>query len=369
MSLVEDEETISERRWVEQYMEYHNLEASLTDALNKIVVTQPLDPFVVMADLLKANSKKQSGILSVLAREIFSSNGVPTIEVEVTTHKGMFSASYPCKELGMGPKDLVEERDGVTLGPKEPNARRFYGKGLTEIVKTINDILSQEIMQFDPLDQKGIDAFLKKRAPKPIPAPLLPDEEKAEKQAKERGGKDYAEKIIKKKEKDDADRKAAIPHCALLPISMAVCKAGAAHSDMPVWEYIAKLAGRAPEETCIPVPMFVVIDGGVHGHTKNMVQELMIMPDGAESFAEAMRIGVEVSMQLRKRFKREMPEALQTGELGGFCPNKSPEDVLQILSDAIEQTEHKEKIKICIDMAASHMKVPVEEGELERGAV
>jgi hypothetical protein len=236
MSLVEDAETISERRWVEQYMEFHNLEASLNDALNKVVVTQPLDPFVVMADLLKANSKKQAGILNLLAREIFDSNGFPTIEVEVSTHKGLFTASYPCKELGMGPKDLVEERDGITLGPKEPNARRFYGKGLSEIVKVINDVLSPEILQFDPTDQKGVDAYLKKKAPKPIPAPLLPDEEAAEAKAKERGGKDYAEKLLKKGQKDDADRKAALPHCALLPISMAVCKAGASHSDMALWE-------------------------------------------------------------------------------------------------------------------------------------
>jgi enolase len=192
-----------ERAEVEGYLSTHQLEDSLNNIINKIVREKPLDPFVVMADLLKAKSPAQSGILNVFAREILNSKGIPTVEVDVTTHKGVFSASYPCKMAGNGPTDPVDMRDA--------DDTRFQGYGVTKVVSFINDEIAPALKNLNPTDQVAIDEVLLKKT-----KPTKSDDND-----------------------DDEGDEPGLPFMATLPVSMAICRAGARQADLPLWEYIA----------------------------------------------------------------------------------------------------------------------------------
>merc|ERR1712241_116868 len=142
---------------------------------------------------------------------------------------------------------------------------------------------------------------------------------------------------------------------AILAVSMAVCRAGAAASEMPLYQYIAKLSGKPTEKFVMPVPSFNVINGGSHAGNRLACQEFMILPVGASSFKDAMIIGAEVYHNLKSVIKKKYgQDACNVGDEGGFAPSVQDNDeALDVLMDAITKSGHKDKIKLATDVAAS----------------
>merc|ERR1719433_1989851 len=142
---------------------------------------------------------------------------------------------------------------------------------------------------------------------------------------------------------------------AILAVSMAVCRAGACASEMPLYQYIAKLAGKPTDKFVMPVPSFNVINGGSHAGNRLACQEFMILPVGASSFKEAMVIGAEVYHNLRAVIKKKYgQDACNVGDEGGFAPGvQDNTEALEVLIQAIEKSGHAGKVKIGTDVAAS----------------
>ena len=142
---------------------------------------------------------------------------------------------------------------------------------------------------------------------------------------------------------------------AILGVSMAVCKAGAASKGMPLYQHIAELAGNPTDKMCMPVPAFNVINGGSHAGNKLAMQEFMILPVGAENFTEAMKMGSEVYHNLKSVIKKKYgQDACNVGDEGGFAPNiLENKEGLDLLVEAIEKAGYTGKVKIGMDVAAS----------------
>merc|ERR1712087_1103000 len=142
---------------------------------------------------------------------------------------------------------------------------------------------------------------------------------------------------------------------AILAVSMAVCRAGAASMQMPLYQYIANLSGRPTDKYMLPVPSFNVINGGSHAGNRLACQEFMILPVGASSFKQAMEIGAEVYHTLKSVIKKKYgQDACNVGDEGGFAPSvQDNNEALDVLMDAIKQSGHENKIKIATDVAAS----------------
>merc|ERR1711920_466393 len=142
---------------------------------------------------------------------------------------------------------------------------------------------------------------------------------------------------------------------SILAVSMAVCCAGAAASEMPLYEYIAKLAKKPTDKFIMPVPSFNVINGGSHAGNRLACQEFMILPVGASTYKEAMIIGAEVYHNLKSVIKKKYgQDACNVGDEGGFAPNvQDNNEALDVLVEAIEKAGHTDKIKIGTDVAAS----------------
>merc|ERR1712060_531091 len=142
---------------------------------------------------------------------------------------------------------------------------------------------------------------------------------------------------------------------AILAVSMAVCRAGAAASEMPLYQYIAKLAGKPLDRFVMPVPSLNVINGGSHAGNRLACQEFMILPTGAASFKEAMEIGAEVYHTLKSVIKKKYgQDACNVGDEGGFAPSvQDNNEALDVLMEAIKKSGHEAKVKIGTDVAAS----------------
>merc|ERR1712048_1459483 len=142
---------------------------------------------------------------------------------------------------------------------------------------------------------------------------------------------------------------------AILAVSMAVCRAGSASMQMPLYEYIANLAGRPTDKYVMPVPSFNVINGGSHAGNRLACQEFMILPTGASSFREALQIGAEVYHNLKSVIKKKYgQDACNVGDEGGFAPSvQDNNEALDVLMQAIEKSGHASKVKIGTDVAAS----------------
>merc|ERR550525_1920625 len=149
--------------------------------------------------------------------------------------------------------------------------------------------------------------------------------------------------------------KAKLGANAILAVSMAVCRAGAAANEMPLYQYIAQISGKPESKFVMPVPSFNVINGGSHAGNRLACQEFMILPVGAGSFKEAMIIGAEVYHTLKGVIKKKYgQDACNVGDEGGFAPNvQDNNEALDVLMEAIEKAGHKEKVKIGTDVAAS----------------
>eukprot|EP00741_Cyanophora_paradoxa_P008165 tig00001265_g7902.t1 len=250
-------------------------------------------------------------ITKVHAREIIDSRGNPTVECDLTTDLGsprVFRAAVP-SGASTGIYEALELRDG--------DKSRYLGKGVLKAVEHINKTLAPAVIGKDPTDQTGIDKIML--------------------------------------EADGTDSKSKLGANAILAVSMAVCKAGAAHSKMPLYKYIAKLAGKSTEEFVMPVPAFNVINGGSHAGNRLAMQEFMILPVGAPSFKEALRMGCEVYHNLKSVIKAKYGlDSCNVGDEGGFAPPVvNNEEGLEFLVQAIKKAGLEGKVKIGMDVAAS----------------
>ena len=189
------------------------------------------------------------------------------------------------------------------------------GKGVTKAVENVNTIIAPALVGKDPTDQKAIDDLMI--------------------------------------ELDGTKNKGKLGANAILAVSMAVSKAGAAEKGVPLYKHIADLAGNG--KLVLPVPAFNVINGGSHAGNKLAMQEFMILPVGASTFAEAMRMGSEVYHNLKTVIKAKYgQDACNVGDEGGFAPNiQENKEGLELLKEAIEKAGYTGKIKIGMDVAAA----------------
>ncbi|WP_371371973.1 phosphopyruvate hydratase [Sporomusa aerivorans] len=245
-------------------------------------------------------------IVDILAREIMDSRGNPTIEVDILLEDGTMGRAAVPSGASTGAYEAVELRDG--------DKSRYQGKGVLQAVENVNEIISPEIIGMDALDQVGIDQAML--------------------------------------ELDGTPNKAKLGANAILGVSMAVAKAAAASSGLTLYQY---LGGFNAKE--LPVPMMNILNGGKHADNNVDVQEFMVLPVGAESFAEALRMGSEIYHSLKKVLgSRNLATAV--GDEGGFAPNlASNEEALKVIIEAIEKAGYKpgEQVMLGLDVAATEL--------------
>ncbi|KAG2682871.1 hypothetical protein I3843_10G004800 [Carya illinoinensis] len=230
----------------------------------------------------------------VKARQIFDSRGNPTVEVEVTCSHGIFARAAVPSGASTGVYEALELRDGGS---------DYLGKGVLKAVENVNKIIGPALIGKDPTEQVAIDNFMVQQLDGTV---------------NEWGWC---------KQKLGAN--------AILAVSLAVCKAGAIAKKIPLYQHIANLAGN--KKLVLPVPAFNVINGGSHAGNKLAMQEFMILPVGASSFKEAMKMGVEVYHNLKAVIKKKYgQDATNVGDEGGFAPNiQENKEGLELLKIAI----------------------------------
>ncbi|XP_047492730.1 enolase isoform X2 [Penaeus chinensis] len=247
-------------------------------------------------------------ITKVFARTIFDSRGNPTVEVDLYTHKGLFRAAVP-SGASTGVHEALEMRDG--------DKSKYHGKSVFKAVNNVNTIIAPEIIKsgLKVTQQKDCDDFMCKL--------------------------------------DGTENKSRLGANAILGVSLAICKAGAAELGIPLYRHIANLANYS--DVILPVPAFNVINGGSHAGNKLAMQEFMILPTGANSFTEAMRMGSEVYHHLKAVIKGRFGlDATAVGDEGGFAPNiLNNKDALTLIQESIEKAGYTGKIEIGMDVAAS----------------
>eukprot|EP00467_Chlorarachnion_reptans_P008254 CAMPEP_0114523712 /NCGR_PEP_ID=MMETSP0109-20121206/21440_1 /TAXON_ID=29199 /ORGANISM="Chlorarachnion reptans, Strain CCCM449" /LENGTH=459 /DNA_ID=CAMNT_0001705051 /DNA_START=175 /DNA_END=1551 /DNA_ORIENTATION=+ len=258
----------------------------------------------------KGRSRKTT-IKKVFARQIFDSRGNPTVEVDVHTELGVFRAAVP-SGASTGIYEALEMRDG---------GRDYMGKGVKTAVMNVNTKIGPKLVGKDPADQKGIDDYM----------------------------------VLKL---DGSTNKWGHPKenlgaNAVLGVSLAVCRAGAAACGVPLYQHIANLAGN--RNLVMPVPSFNIINGGSHAGNALAMQEFMILPVGATSFTEAMKIGSEVYHHLKKVIKKKYgQDSVNVGDEGGFAPPfKDSSEAIELIKTAIDNAGHTGKVSFGMDVAAS----------------
>ena len=243
-------------------------------------------------------------ILDIFAREILDSRGNPTVEVDVLLEDGSSGRAAVPSGASTGAHEAVEKRDGDTA--------RYMGKGVLQAVDAVNGEIADMLVGFDALDQQAIDTALL--------------------------------------ELDGTANKSRLGANAILGVSLAVAKAAADFSNLPLYRYVGGTAARI-----LPVPMMNIINGGEHADNPIDIQEFMIMPVAANSIGEAVRMGSEIFHTLKKELTKA---GLSTGigDEGGFAPNlSSTRDALDFILQAIEKAGYKagEDVYLALDCAAT----------------
>jgi enolase len=245
-----------------------------------------------------------SAIVDVIAREIIDSRGNPTVEADVLLESGVLGRAAVPSGASVGTKEAVELRDG--------DMQRYFGLGVLKAVGNVNTEIAESIMGLDSMEQNFIDQTLI--------------------------------------ELDGSDNKSRLGANAILAVSLAVAKAAAEETGLPLYRY---LGGAGPMS--MPVPMMNVINGGAHANNNLDMQEFVIIPVGAQSFREAVRCGAEVFHTLKKLIDAKgMPTSV--GDEGGFAPNlANNEAALQLIVEAIEQAGYLPgpDVAIGLDCASS----------------
>jgi enolase len=245
-----------------------------------------------------------SAIVDVIAREILDSRGNPTVEADVLLESGVLGRAAVPSGASVGTKEAVELRDG--------DMQRYFGKGVLRAVENVNTEIAEAIMGLDSMEQNFVDQTLI--------------------------------------DLDGSDNKSRLGANAVLAVSLAVAKAAAEESGLPLYRY---LGGAGPMS--MPVPMMNVINGGAHANNNLDIQEFVIIPLGAQSFREALRCGAEIFHTLKKLLDdKGMPTSV--GDEGGFAPNlTNNEAALQLIVQAIEQAGYLpgQDVAIGLDCASS----------------
>ncbi|HTN40290.1 MAG TPA: phosphopyruvate hydratase [Asticcacaulis sp.] len=229
-------------------------------------------------------------IIDVVAREILDSRGNPTVEVDVTLDDGSFGRAAVPSGASTGAHEATELRDG--------DMKRYGGKGVRKAVDAVNGEIFEAIAGFEALDQRRLDQALINL--------------------------------------DGTPNKSRLGANAILGVSLAVARAAAQASGLPLYKYVGGLGARV-----LPVPLMNIINGGAHADNPIDIQEFMIVPAGAESFSEALRMGAEIFHSLKKGLKAAGHNT-NVGDEGGFAPNlASAEDALTFIMKAGEQAGYK----------------------------
>ena len=245
-------------------------------------------------------------IESVRALEVLDSRGNPTVQVEVVTEGGFSGVAMVPSGASTGSFEAVELRDG--------DKERYLGKGVLKAVENVNEVISKEIEGMNVYEQAKIDATMIKL--------------------------------------DGTENKGKLGANAMLGVSLAVAKAAAASLGMSLYNYIGGVNAKE-----LPVPMMNIMNGGKHADSSLSVQEFMIMPVGAKTFSECMRMGVEVYHTLKKVLKAK-GYSTGVGDEGGFAPNLgSEEEAVELIIEAIKQAGYKpgEDVCLALDVAATEM--------------
>jgi enolase len=245
-------------------------------------------------------------IESVRALEVLDSRGNPTVQVEVVTEGGFSGVAMVPSGASTGSFEAVELRDG--------DKERYLGKGVLKAVENVNEVISKEIEGMNVYEQAKIDATMIKL--------------------------------------DGTENKGKLGANAMLGVSLAVAKAAAASLGMSLYNYIGGVNAKE-----LPVPMMNIMNGGKHADSSLSVQEFMIMPVGAKTFSECMRMGVEVYHNLKKVLKSK-GYSTGVGDEGGFAPNLgSEEEAVELIIEAIKQAGYKpgEDVCLALDVAATEM--------------
>ena len=238
------------------------------------------------------------------AREILDSRGNPTVEVEALLDDGSFAVAGVPSGASTGAFEAVELRDG--------DKSRYGGKGVRQAVENVNESIYKEVVGWDATDQRGLDQAMI--------------------------------------ELDGSKNKANLGANAILGVSLAVARAAAESAELPLYKYLG-----GPTANLLPVPMMNILNGGAHADSNVDIQEFMIAPIGAESFAEAMRMGSEVYQALKKVLK-DKKLATGLGDEGGFAPNlDSNRAALDLIEEAIKAAGYKPgaDVALALDVAAS----------------
>lgn len=245
-----------------------------------------------------------STIIDIRSREILDSRGNPTVEVEVMTEEGFIGRAAVPSGASTGKYEAVELRDG--------DKERFLGKGVLNACRNIEEIIREELIGVDVFEQIYIDNLMR--------------------------------------ELDGTENKGKLGANAILGVSLAVAKAGAAASGQPLYRYIGGVNAHV-----LPVPMMNILNGGSHADNSIDFQEFMVMPLGADYFSEGLRMGVEIFHNLKKVLKSK-GYSTNVGDEGGFAPNiKSNVEAIEIVLQSIEAAGFRpgEDIMIAMDAAAS----------------
>lgn len=245
-----------------------------------------------------------STISKIYARQILDSRGNPTVEVDVETVSGSFGRAAVPSGASTGVHEAVELRDG--------DKQTYLGKGVLQAVKNVENDIQNALVGMNVLDQNGIDQAML--------------------------------------DLDGTANKSKLGANAILGVSLAVAKAAAAEANMPLFRYVGGVNANT-----LPVPMMNILNGGSHADNKIDVQEFMVMPFGAKSFSEGLRMGTEIFHSLKGVLKSK-GHSTNVGDEGGFAPNLgSNTEAIEVVLEAIEKTGYKvgEDIYLALDAAAS----------------
>ena len=245
-------------------------------------------------------------IIGVLGREVLDSRGNPTVEVDVYLDSGVMGRALVPSGASTGKREALELRD--------TRKKRYMGKGVQRAVANVNEILAPALIGMESTQQVGIDETMLKL--------------------------------------DNTENKKKLGANAILGVSMAVARVSAIELDLPLYSYLGGVNAKV-----LPVPMMNVLNGGAHADNNVDIQEFMVMPIGAPSFAEALRSGVEIFHNLKSVLKKAGHQTA-VGDEGGFAPNlRSNEEAMESLLEAIQLAGYKpgKEISIALDVAASEL--------------
>lgn len=247
-----------------------------------------------------------SYIEDVLAREVLDSRGNPTVEVEVFLEDGSMGRAIVPSGASTGAFEACELRDG--------DAERYLGKGVEKAVENVNEIIAEELIGMNIFDQVAIDKALIAL--------------------------------------DGTANKGKLGANAILGVSLAAARAAAESLGLPLFQYIGGVNGKV-----LPVPMMNILNGGKHADNTVDIQEFMVMPVGAKSFKECLRMGAEIFHNLKKVLNAK-GLATAVGDEGGFAPNlANNEEAIKVILEAVEKAGYKagSDVKIALDVAATEM--------------